>query len=276
MIFPMATDVITLQSEAIEGIQITVSGVIFDGNPSQSDLESAMIKVATGMQVCRFILGDLINYSKSRYGEKYDSWVEITGLDKRTLEGIAYTCANIPLAQRRGGVVTFEHHRALVKLSDAEREKWMDITEKKSLTVKRLRKSIEIGRIATKTDLSPPPATDSGYDTITPHVNRLTTTLNKKDREGEFDEMDAGQLLAILEDLEPVLIKVGEVIRRIEDFENEECCEEMDRILDRSQLPDFVSRRFCAAGLVEEDMGFGEIIETQGTALPDPNITEAR
>ena len=247
----MATTVIPIQAESIEGIQLTPSGCIFDGKPSQSDLESAMLKVTTGMQMCKFILGDLINYASDTYGDKYDAWVEITGFDNSTLRNIAYTCANIPMEQRRGGVVTFEHHRALVKLVGGEREKWMDLIEKKSLTVKRLRKSIEISekgefKVATKKDLAPPPETDSGYETITPHVNRLTTTLTKKDREGEFDEMCAGQLLGVLEDLEPVLQKCVDVIRRIEDYENLECIEEMDALLDRTGLPEMISRRFVS------------------------------
>lgn len=151
--------------------------------------------------------------------------------------------------QRRGGVVTFEHHRALVKLPDAERQKRMDMVEKKSISVKWLRKSIEPGRVATKSDLAPPPETDSGYGTITPHVNRLTTILTKMEREGEFDEMDAEGLLAVLEDLEPTIVQIVELIRCIEDFENEECIEEMQRLLDRTNLPALVLRRVHASPL---------------------------
>ena len=135
-----------------------------------------------------FIIGDWLihgekafrgkqNTSPSRIAsKKYHLALANTGLDLTTLQNYAYVSRKVPLATR-SEQLSWEHHKILAKLPEAEQRAWIKrcLEEEEGsnrMSTRRLRKSLALGRIATQDDLEPDPAY-KGIETHIPFVNRL-------------------------------------------------------------------------------------------------------
>ena len=91
------------------------------------------------------------------------------------------------------------------------------------MTVPRFQKSIELGRIATLSDMSPElPVNLRGVENVHPYVNKLFSYLVKSERDGAYDDMDAEDLYEFHHDLLPVVDQVTGVWRRIQESGDEE------------------------------------------------------
>lgn len=227
----MPDKLITMSDTPIAGISIGDSGAIIAPDTDESSILSVMENVAKAGQICNFILGDLMNFAKDKWGEDIQGWCAATGLDKQTLWDVCSTSRRVATGERMVGVLSWNHHKAVAKLDAPAQAHWLAIARDKGLPYKRFRKSIEIGRIATKAEMAPEPETNRGYENIMPHVNRLTAFLLKKEHDGNFDRMEPKDLLTILEDLQPVLTQTWGVVTRIEDSEESDVIREAERVL---------------------------------------------
>ena len=209
----------------IAGITITAAGAVVEGTPLEHTYEECMRQISAAERACKFALGDLMIAASGHYGEKYARWAEVTGMELQTLQDIASTCRRVPHHLRRTGTLSFTHHREVASLPAPEQEKWLGIAEAQGVSSDRLRKSIQLGRVATASDMgrggsaqkavpTMNPA-DMGYESVHPHVNRLVVYLSKKEREGEYEDMSAEELYRFHLDLLPVINRWGKVISRM-------------------------------------------------------------
>jgi hypothetical protein len=81
------------------------------------------------------------------------------------------------------------------------------------MSVRRLAKSIILGRVARPDEVSTPKG-DRGIDNVHPHVNRLIAFWGKMKRVGWLQDAEADQITTMIEDLMPV-------VKIIEELQNE-------------------------------------------------------
>lgn len=202
------------------GISINASGAIVNGKPLEHTLEEAMRQLATAEKACRFAIGDLILATNDLYGEKYARWSELTGWEIQSLQDIASTCKRVPIERRIPDKLSFSHHRVVAALTAKDQEEWLKTAADLGMNRARLEKSVQLGRVATAEDLKPKtpeidPA-DTGYENVHPHVNRLSAYLSRKERNGEYEDMDVRQLYRFHLDVMPVVTRWRKVIQHIE------------------------------------------------------------
>lgn len=107
---------------------------------------------------------------------RYDEALLRTGLDRGTLQNYAYVSRNVPSSLRNEGL-SWEHHKAVARLdADAQRH-WLGLALAENetgrrMSSRRLRRSIEAGRVLTVEELQSDPA-DTGVLNHIPFVNRL-------------------------------------------------------------------------------------------------------
>jgi hypothetical protein len=166
-----------------------------------------------------FIIGDWLVYGQGLFGtdgfpEKrvdpasYKLALETTGLDLSTLQGYAYVSRSVPYSLRSERL-SWEHHRILAKLPDDTQRDWIqkceaEETAGRRMSTRRLRKSINLGRVATEKDLEPDPA-DSGIESHLPFVNRLVAWWRRMQSDRFLHDATPEQREAIKRDLQPII-----------------------------------------------------------------------
>ena len=166
-----------------------------------------------------FIIGDWLVYGQSLFGTEgfaekrvdaasYQLAINATGLDLSTLQNYAYVSRNIPFSLRTERL-SWEHHRIVAKLPEVEQQEWIDacLAEEDAgqrMSTRRLRKSLNLGRIATQKDLEPDDS-DKGIENHIPFVNRLVVWWKRMQTDRFLAEASDEQRAAIKRDLEPVI-----------------------------------------------------------------------
>ena len=166
-----------------------------------------------------FIIGDWLVYGQSLFGTEgfadrrvdsasYQVAINATGLDLSTLQNYAYVSRNIPHSLRTERL-SWEHHRLVAKLPENEQQEWIEacLAEEdagRRMSTRRLRKSLNLGRIATDSDLEPDDS-DKGIENHIPFVNRLVVWWKRMQADRFLAEASDEQREAIKRDLEPVI-----------------------------------------------------------------------
>ena len=166
-----------------------------------------------------FIVGDWLVYGQSLFGTEgdpdkqvdhasYELAIAATGLDRSTLQNYAYVSRSIPYSLRSERL-SWEHHRVLAKLPPADIKDWIDacVAEEEAgrkMSTRRLRKSLNLGRVATDKDLEPDDS-DKGIDNHIPFVNRLSVWWKRMRANRFLDTATDEQREALKRDLEPVV-----------------------------------------------------------------------
>ena len=166
-----------------------------------------------------FVVGDWLVYGQSLFGtdgfpdQRVDApsdqlALAATGLDLSTLQNYAYVSRSVPFSLRNERL-SWEHHRILAKLPEMEQQRWIDacVHEEdcgKRMSTRRLRKSLNLGRVATEGDLTPDEA-DKGIDNHIPFVNRLSVWWKRMSQNRFLDNATREQREALKRDLEPVV-----------------------------------------------------------------------
>jgi hypothetical protein len=94
----------------------------------------------------QFWVGDWVNAGEAKYGEKYAQAIDETGYDYAVVRNISYVCGRIEMSRRRDKL-SFEHHKEVAPLEPDQQVKWLDLSEKESLTRNELRASIKANRV---------------------------------------------------------------------------------------------------------------------------------
>ena len=166
-----------------------------------------------------FIIGDWLVYGQSLFGTdgfpdkrvdsaSYQLAIAATGLDLSTLQNYAYVSRSIPYSLRTERL-SWEHHRLVAKLPDDGKRDWIEacVAEEEAgrrMTTRRLRKSLNLGRIATAEDLEPQEA-DKGIENHLPYVNRISVWWKRMQRDRFLATATDEQREALKRDLEPVV-----------------------------------------------------------------------
>jgi hypothetical protein len=138
----------------------------------------------------------------------YQLAIKATGLDLSTLQNYAYVSRSVPYSVR-GERLSWEHHRLLAKLPDADMQGWIKTCEAEEdagrrMSTRRLRKSLALGRIATAADMEPD-AADKGVVNHIPFVNRLVLWWRHMQDERFLATATREQRAAMKRDLEPLI-----------------------------------------------------------------------
>ena len=187
---------------------VTATGIEFSGDLSLAewgDLGRTLIPLAkkTG-----FMLGDWINYGSKAYGTKYKEALEFNGLVPKTLRNYASVARRVHPTLREPSL-GIEHHAAVARLESQEQKYWLDMAKEHNLTVPRLRKSIQAGRLVTEEEME-----DGAGNKQTNHValiNRLVRWLTSETCKAPVEEWDADRREAIKRDFQPLLEICGQL-----------------------------------------------------------------
>jgi hypothetical protein len=109
----------------------------------------------------------------------------------------------------RHELLSFEHHRALARLDEQEQRDWITTTIAENeagrrMSVRRLRRSIEAGRVLAVAELQSDLA-DTGIVNHIPFVNRLVGWWGRMRASGWLKTATREQRAALKRDLQPII-----------------------------------------------------------------------
>ena len=137
---------------------ITPTGLQFHQELSYDEWDDLGKKLAPIGKSIGFIIGDWINFGETTYGDKYKEALAATGIAYQTLANYSYVARKVEFSLRKENL-DFEHHAVDAKLkTNEEQQHWLEVTKREGLSVRRLRKSINYGRVATEEEVQSNPA----------------------------------------------------------------------------------------------------------------------
>jgi hypothetical protein len=183
---------------------ITPTGIEFNEELSFDEWDSLGQKLAPIGKSIGFIIGDWINYGEARYGAKYDEALKRTGLAYKTLRNLSYVSRKVELSLRKDNLDWCKHETVAKLKTNDEKEFWLGMAEKHDLSVRRLRKSINFGRLATEEEVQGDPA-DKGVITHLALINRLIRWWKHTTANDPVDQWDEEQRENVKKDFKLIL-----------------------------------------------------------------------
>lgn len=171
---------------------ITSTGIRFTDELSFEEWDRLGQKLGEIGKSIGFIIGDWINYGDGRYGEKYEEALARTGLAYKTLRNYAYVSRKLEMSLRKDNLDWYQHATVAKLKTDDEKRHWLEMADKHDLSVRRLRKSINFGRLATEEEVEGDPA-DKGVVTHLALINRLIRWWKQTTADDPIDEWDEEQ-----------------------------------------------------------------------------------
>ena len=127
----------------IPKIEILPNGIVFKSDLSQKEWEDAGVSLKWVHNVMPWLIGDWLNYGKAQYERgKYAQALGELGYVSGTLRNIAYVARQFELSRRRDKL-TFGHHQTVAPLDPKEQDQWLDLAERKRLSIQELRELIK-------------------------------------------------------------------------------------------------------------------------------------
>lgn len=183
---------------------ITPTGIRFNEELSFDEWDALGQKLAPLGRSIGFIIGDWINYGEARYGEKYERALERTGMTYTTLANFSYVARKVEISLRNEKL-DFTQHYVVAKLkTDDEKRHWLKMAEKHKLSIRRLRKSINFGRLATEKEVQGDPA-DRGYVTYLALLNRIRRWWARETGKAPVEEWDEDRREVLKKDFKLVV-----------------------------------------------------------------------
>ncbi|MEY3897052.1 MAG: hypothetical protein RLZZ214_2573 [Verrucomicrobiota bacterium] len=182
---------------------ITPTGIEFHQDLSFAEWNALGQKLAPIGKSIDFILGDWINYGEVAYTEKYKQALATTGIPYQTLANYSYVARKVPFFCRQENL-GFEHHAVVAKLKPDEQERWLEMTNAHDLSVRRLRKSINFGRLATEDEVQGDPA-DRGQVTYLALLNRLRRWWSRETSKAPVEDWDGDRREGLKKDFKLIL-----------------------------------------------------------------------
>jgi hypothetical protein len=146
-------------------IIMTATGIEFRSDLSHKEWDELGRTLIPCAEIIAFMLGDWINYGSRAYGSKYKEALDATNIPCKTLRNYASVARRVSYSFRVPGL-GFEHHSAVARLESHAQKYWLGLAKEHNLSVRRLRKSIQAGRLVSEEEL------EDGTDT-TP-LNHVT------------------------------------------------------------------------------------------------------
>ena len=180
---------------------ITPTGIQFNEELSFEEWEELGQKLAPVGKSIGFIIGDWINYGEKHYGDKYEDAIKRTGMAYQTLRDFSYVARRVQLSLRNDKL-DFTHHRVVAKLKDSEdQQHWLHMAVKHKLGIRRLRKSINFGRLATEQEVAGDPH-DKRHTTYLSLLNKIRRWWQEQIEKAPVDQWDEERRQALKEDFE--------------------------------------------------------------------------
>ena len=183
---------------------ITPTGIEFHQDLDFTEWNDLGQKLAPIGKSIGFIIGDWINYGETAYGEKYEEALAKTGLAYQTLMNFAYVARKVEISLRKENLDWYQHATVAKLKTDEEKRHWLDMAEQHDLSVRRLRKSINFGRLATEDEVQGDPA-DRGYVTYLALLNRLRRWWKREIGKAPVEDWDEERRAALKRDFRLVL-----------------------------------------------------------------------
>lgn len=201
-----------------QGIEVTKKGVVFTGeDPSKIPPSTIidLIKRLSGVETaCAFAVGDLTNFLIGMKGKDLLEIAAATGISANDLRRTSTTCARIPYGQR-DEQLHFDFHAEAAKSKVDEPSRWLALATKEHLDRKTLKKSVELGRLATKEDLERVEEdNDGGTKSFLGAVNRIVVFNGELERAGFYDSKDPEALFELSADLLPAVKVWAGIVKR--------------------------------------------------------------
>jgi hypothetical protein len=171
---------------------ITPTGIQFSEDITEQEWATLGGKLGEIHNSMSFAIGDWINYANARWGERYDQAMAITGLSYKTLATYAHVSRRVDFSTR---VENLDHciHRTVAKLKDPDEQKyWLNVAQQNKLSVRRLIKSINFGRLATEDEVHGDPS-DKGVVTHLALINRLIRWWKQTTADDPVEQWDEEQ-----------------------------------------------------------------------------------
>ena len=182
---------------------ITPTGIQFHHDLSFAEWDDLGQKLAPIGKSIGFILGDWINYGEKQWGDKYEEALERSGLAYQTLMNYSYVARKVEISCRQENL-GFEHHAVVAKLKPDEQEHWLEMTKAHNLSVRRLRKSINFGRLATDEEVQGDPA-DRGHVTYLALLNRIRRWWKRETGKAPVEDWDEDRREGLKKDFKLIL-----------------------------------------------------------------------
>jgi hypothetical protein len=198
---------------------ISPTGLQFTGELTLDEWKSLAPALGQAARSVSFVIGDWLVYGDSLFGTDgppakrvnsllYEYASTHTGIDIPTLQNFAYVSRNVPYPLRTE-LLSWEHHRLIAKLPETEQVNWIEscISENQSgqrMSTRRLRKSLNLGRVANAKDMEPDDA-DQGVENHIPFVNRLALWWKRMQVDRFLSTSTYEQRQALKRDLEPII-----------------------------------------------------------------------
>lgn len=148
---PVVIPDLTQSPEEIVRLRVTVlAGSIGLAIHEDTELEETLAiydHVKTMQDHVGFMIGDVINFSTAKFGDKYGTAMAQTGRANSTLKGYAEVARKIPPDQR-ATALSYSHHREVIRLENPEKraavlKEASELADKgKALTVQELRRKV--------------------------------------------------------------------------------------------------------------------------------------
>ena len=190
---------------AIQNSKFTIreTGIDFLEALSFEEWETLGNKLARVGRSIGMIIGDWINYGEKSYGKTYLEALKSTGFDYATLRDFAYVAKNVELSLRNDNL-DYNHHKIVAKLPPEDQRRWLAAAAKHGLSVRRLRKSVAMGRIVSIDEMQSDP-TDKGTVTYMVWINRLSQWWRKRIESDPVENWDAEDRATLKRDLQPLV-----------------------------------------------------------------------
>lgn len=136
-----ATDALALLFDLRRTGVLTDTGVEIDRDLTYDQVESLIAMFGHIREITTWAIGDLLNYSAKRWGEKYSQMTTLTELAPQTLMNYASVCGNIPKSRRRMRL-SFSHHETVQFLPPKEQRQILKRAEEEQWTRSRMRDEV--------------------------------------------------------------------------------------------------------------------------------------
>jgi len=198
-----------MNSNPNQKFTVTATGIEFFGDLSLEEWDELGRTLIPFAKKIGFMLGDWINYGSKAYGTKYKEALEVTGIPPKTLRNYASVARRVGPSLREPSL-GHEHHAAVARLESHEQRYWLELTKEHNLTIRRLRKSIQLGRLVSEEELEDEGAGNSPANHVK-LINRLVRWWTSETCKAPVAEWDIEWRKAIKRDFEHLLEIYGQL-----------------------------------------------------------------
>lgn len=181
----------------------TPTGIDFKEALSHPEWDDLGKMLAAMHKVLGFFVGDWINFGEKAYREKYKKALATTGIPYNTLKNYASVAKRVKPALREKNL-GFEFHSSVAKFKSFEQKKWLEMAETHNLSIRRFRKSIKLGRLATEEETDDNPADRAQISHLVP-INGFVRWFTSETSKTPVHEWPDEWRQQIKNDLKPIL-----------------------------------------------------------------------